>query len=53
MKRLSIERYEQGIRAGDRLVLSRAITLIESELESDRVLATQVLERILPYTGQP
>jgi len=52
MKRLSVNQYEQGIRSGDRLILSRAITLIESQLESDQGLAAQVLERVLPHTGQ-
>ena len=52
MHRLPPDHYIAGIRAGDRLVLSRAITLVESQLESDQVLALAVLEQVLPQTGQ-
>ncbi|MGV3558363.1 methylmalonyl Co-A mutase-associated GTPase MeaB [Larkinella arboricola] len=51
MHRLPPDHYIAGIRAGDRLVLSRAITLVESQLESDQALALQVLEAVLPQTG--
>lgn len=50
-KRLSPEEYAKGILKGDRVMLSRAITLIESRLESDVELAEKVLELILPHTG--
>jgi len=36
---------------GDRLVLSRAITLVESRLPEDQTLAQEVLAGLLPYTG--
>lgn len=49
--RFSPEVYIQGILSQDRILLSRAITLVESSLESDKVLADQVVEGILPYTG--
>lgn len=49
--RLPIETYVEGVLAGNRLILSRAITLIESQLPSDRILAQSVLEQLLPYTG--
>ncbi|MFN4144551.1 MAG: methylmalonyl Co-A mutase-associated GTPase MeaB [Runella sp.] len=49
--RLSIEQYVQGVLSGDRLVLSRAITLVESNLASDKIISQEVLEKILPYTG--
>lgn len=49
--RLSLQAYTEGILRGDRMVLSRAITLIESTLATDRVLATEVLEAILPHAG--
>ena len=51
-KRLSIEEYTNGIIAGNRMILSRAITLIESNLVEDKQLAQAVLESILPYTGK-
>ncbi len=50
-KRLTAEQYIAGILAGNRIVLSRAITLIESQLENDRKIAQEVLEKILPNTG--
>jgi LAO/AO transport system kinase len=51
-QRLSIEDYTNGIRSGDRIILSRAITLIESKLEQDRDLADALLRKILPDTGK-
>ncbi len=51
-KRLSIPEYTNGIVTGNRMILSRAITLIESNLEEDKQLAQAVLESILPYTGK-
>jgi LAO/AO transport system kinase len=50
-KRLSIKEYQQGILSGNRMILSRAITLIESNLAEDKTLAQSVLESILPHTG--
>lgn len=50
--RLSIEAYVEGVLTGNRLVLSRAITLVESQLSSDKELAQAVLEQILPYSGR-
>jgi LAO/AO transport system kinase len=50
-KRLSIQEYQQGILSGNRMILSRAITLIESNLAEDKILAQAVLESILPHTG--
>jgi LAO/AO transport system kinase len=45
--RFSPDYYIDGIIAGDRLILSRAITLIESRRADDQVLAQQVLEQVL------
>lgn len=49
--RLSVEQYEQGIIAGDRIILAKAITLVESNREEDNMLAAQVLERIMHRSG--
>jgi LAO/AO transport system kinase len=49
--RLSVEQYENGIIAGDRIILAKAITLIESSRKEDAALATQLLERIMPRSG--
>jgi LAO/AO transport system kinase len=50
-KRLSAEAYAEGILAGDLVILSKAITLVESALPDDRTLAESVLEIVLPSTG--
>ena len=43
--------YTNGILVGDRLVLSRAITLVESRRPDDQALAQQVLDSVLQKTG--
>jgi LAO/AO transport system kinase len=43
--------YVDGVLAGDRMVLARAITLIESDLPADVEMSVQLLERVLPQTG--
>ena len=37
--RLKVEEYIDGVLCGDRVILSKAITLIESNLDSDKKLA--------------
>lgn len=51
-KRLSPKAYIDGVLSGNRVILSRAITLIESQLPQDKDLAQQILEQLLPYTGK-
>ncbi|GAB2766879.1 methylmalonyl Co-A mutase-associated GTPase MeaB [Rhabdobacter roseus] len=51
-QRLSVEAYVAGVLAADRVVLSRAITLVESQLPADQPLAQEVLERVLPHAGR-
>lgn len=50
-KVLSVQDYVEGIKAGDRTVLSQAITLIESTKSDHRDLAQQIIEQCLPDTG--
>jgi len=47
--RLAPNEYIAGILAGDRVVLARAITVIESELDADLDLAQYILETVLPH----
>lgn len=47
----SVDDYEKGIRRGDRVILSRAITLIESLNPQHQAVAQQVIERCLPFSG--
>ena len=48
---LGANQYVAGVLAGDRAILARAITLLESEKSDDRALAQEVLQEILPHTG--
>jgi LAO/AO transport system kinase len=51
VKPLPADTYVEGVRAGDRAVLARAITLVESEHPRHAALAQEVLTRLLPHTG--
>jgi LAO/AO transport system kinase len=46
-----VEEYKNGILKGDRIVLAQAITLVESSLPSDQILAGQILDSIISSTG--
>ncbi|NIJ55978.1 methylmalonyl Co-A mutase-associated GTPase MeaB [Dyadobacter arcticus] len=50
-ERLSVESYVTGILAGDRIMLSRAITITESRLPEDKILAQTILQNVIPKTG--
>lgn len=50
-RRLSLSEYLDGILAGDRVVLSRAITLCESLHPDDQRLARELLHACLPHSG--
>lgn len=50
--RITVEDYVAGIPAGDRTLLARAITLVESTNPEHRRLAQAVLQRLLPLTGK-
>ena len=49
--RLKNNQYIQGILNGDRVVLSRAITVIEGNLDSDNELSRSIIQGILPKSG--
>ena len=51
-RKLSTEELVEGIRSGNRVILSRAITLIESNREEDQRQAEDLLQAILPDTGK-
>lgn len=48
---LSVHDYVRGVLAGDRTVLARAITLIESQHPEHRRRAHEVVQALLPSTG--
>jgi LAO/AO transport system kinase len=50
-RQMSVEDYVAGVRAGDRTVLARAITLVESDSRLHEAKAQEVLHRLLPLTG--
>ncbi|MBV8329609.1 MAG: methylmalonyl Co-A mutase-associated GTPase MeaB, partial [Verrucomicrobia bacterium] len=49
---LAPDQFVKGILSGDRRVLSRFITLLESSLVEHRRLAQHVLTVLLPHTGR-
>ncbi len=49
--RLEVDAYVAGVRAGDRALLGRAITLVESRRADDQRRAQAVVEALLPFTG--
>jgi LAO/AO transport system kinase len=51
-RRLNADQYVEGILRGDRTILARAITLVESSLASDDDLAAEVIEACLPHAGR-
>lgn len=51
-KRLDLQAYQEGILAGNRVILSQAITLVESALESDQALASDLVQSLMPHTGR-
>jgi LAO/AO transport system kinase len=52
MSKLTTEAYVQGVLAGDRVLLARAITLVESNAPHHFAQAQEVLQQLLPHTGQ-
>ncbi|MBW7857273.1 MAG: methylmalonyl Co-A mutase-associated GTPase MeaB [Leptonema sp. (in: Bacteria)] len=47
----TLDQLIDGIQSGDRVLLSRAITLVESDKDHDRALSHQLINSILPLTG--
>jgi len=48
-KNLSVDEYVTGVLKGNRPILARTITLIESQAPRHREVAAQVLHRLLPH----
>ena len=49
---LQLDDYVDGVRSGERAVIGRAITLIESRKPEHRALADALLLRLLPHSGK-
>ena len=50
-EKLSVDAYIEGVLTGNRVVLSQAITLIESTVHHDMEMAAKIIERCLPCSG--
>lgn len=48
---LSVNDYVEGILKGDTVILSQAVTLLESTLPEHEEMAQKVIEKCLPYAG--
>ena len=51
-RRLTADDYVAGVLEGDRSVLARAITLVESNSRLHEAQAQEVINRLLPHTGK-
>jgi LAO/AO transport system kinase len=51
-KPLTLDEYMDGILDGNRTILSRAITLVESSLPGHARMAQDIVERCLPHSGK-
>lgn len=45
------DQYVEGILAGNRTILSQAVTLVESANPEHQLIAQEVIEKVLPYAG--
>lgn len=52
-KKPTLAAYIKGIQSGNRVVLSQAITLVESQKQEHQVLAQQIIEACLPKASAP
>ncbi|MGZ5284651.1 MAG: methylmalonyl Co-A mutase-associated GTPase MeaB [Kaistella sp.] len=52
MKEFSVEKLIDGIKSGDKRLLGKAITLVESKKPEHREQAEQLLKEILPLSGK-
>lgn len=51
-KQFTAAEFVEGIVAGDRSMLSQAVTLVESSLPEHQLIAQEVIEKCLPYAGK-
>lgn len=51
-RELSVDEYVDGVLSGNRTILARAITLVESNAERHQETAQEMLTRLLPYSGE-
>lgn len=51
-KNYSVSEYMEGILRGDRVILSQAVTLVESVRYDHQKKAQEIIEKCLPYAGR-
>ncbi len=51
MENFSIKQLSEGVLSGNKRMLAKAITLVESKKAEHRALAEQLLQVLMPYTG--
>ncbi|MDR2788333.1 MAG: methylmalonyl Co-A mutase-associated GTPase MeaB [Candidatus Accumulibacter sp.] len=51
-RELEVDEYVDGVLSGDRAVLARAITLVESNAERHQDKAQEMLSRLIPHVGK-
>ena len=49
--KLTVSEYVEGIRKGNTAVLGQAVTLVESLIPEHQIVAQEVIEKCLPFTG--
>lgn len=49
---ITVHEYVKGILEGNRTILGRAITLVESSLQKHHAQAQRIIERCIPYSGK-
>ena len=47
-----LEYYIDGVQAGNRRILAKTITLIESSLAVHQAMARRIIDRLLPHSGK-
>jgi len=47
-----VKEYFEGITSGNRMILSKAITLIESSLNRHQLIAQEIIDQCLPFSGK-
>ena len=50
-QKLTVDDYVSGVLAGDRMLLARAITLVESNSPKHYNAGQEIIQRVLPHTG--
>ena len=51
-RQLSLQDYKDGVLEGNKTILARAITLIESNADAHFEMAQQLISELLPYAGK-